>query len=128
MIIDTSAIVAILFREPGWERLLDKLTTAPEPAVGVPTLTEAAIVISARTRHDGRALVARFLMEGSIAAVPFGEDHYGIAVGAWLRYGKGRHKAALNFGDCMSYATAKLADQPLLCVGDDFALTDLLLA
>lgn len=128
MILDTSAIVAVLFKEPGWEVLLDKLVAATGPAVGVPTLTEAAIVVSARMRLDGRAMLARFLTEGSIAAVPFGEEHYGTAVDAWLRYGKGRHRAALNFGDCMAYATAKLADQPLLCVGGDFALTDLDLA
>ncbi len=128
MILDTSAIVAIVFKEPGWEEILDKLAAADGTAVGVPTLTEAAIVISARTKRDGRLLLARFLMEGSIAAVPFSEEHYGTAVDAWLRYGKGRHRAALNFGDCMAYATAKLADQPLLCVGDGFALTDLDLA
>jgi ribonuclease VapC len=128
VILDTSAIVAVLFKEPGWEVLLDKLVAATGPAVGVPTLTEAAIVVSARMRRDGRAMLARFLTEGSIAAVPFGEEHYGTAVDAWLRYGKGRHRAALNFGDCMAYATAKLADQPLLCVGSDFALTDLDLA
>ena len=128
MILDTSAVVAILFREPGCEVLLDKLTAASNPAVGVPTLTEAAIVVSARIKRDARTLIARFLMEGSIAAVPFGEDHYGVAVEAWLRYGKGRHKAALNFGDCMSYATAKLSDQQLLCTGEDFSHTDLRLA
>ncbi len=99
-----------------------------EPAIGVPTLTETAIVVSARMKRDGRALVTRFLMEASIATVPFGEEHYGTAVEAWLRFGKGRHQAALNFGDCMTYATAKLADQPLLCLGGDFSLTDLELA
>ncbi len=128
MILDTSAIVAILFREPNWRTIFDKIISAPEPAIGVPTLTETAIVVSARMKRDGRALVARLLMEASITAVPFGEEHYGTAVEAWLRYGKGRHRASLNLGDCMTYATAKLADQPLLCVGDDFSLTDLELA
>jgi ribonuclease VapC len=128
MILDTSAIVAILFREPGYDVLLEKLVAATASAVGVPTLTEAAIVVSARIKRDSRALIARFIMEGSLYTVPFGEEHYGVAVNAWLRYGKGRHRAALNFGDCMSYATAKLADQPLLCIGDDFAHTDLDLA
>jgi len=128
MILDTSAIVAILFREPGYDVLLEKLVAAPASAVGVPTLTEAAIVVSARIKRDSRALIARFMMEGSLYTVPFGEEHYGIAVNAWLRYGKGRHRAALNFGDCMSYATAKLADQPLLCVGEDFTHTDVDLA
>ena len=128
MILDTSAIVAILFQEPGFEILLDKLGAAPGAAVGVPTLTEASIVISARLRRDARAVLSRFLMEGSIAAVPFGEEHYGTAVDAWLRYGKGRQRATLNFGDCMAYAVAKVAGQPLLCTGNDFVLTDLELA
>jgi ribonuclease VapC len=128
MILDTSVIVAILFQEPGFGILLDKLCAAPGAAVGVPTLTEATIVISARLRRDARAILTRFLMEGSIASVPFGEDHYGTAVDAWLRYGKGRHRAALNFGDCIAYATAKVAGQPLLCTGQDFGLTDLELA
>jgi ribonuclease VapC len=128
VILDSSAIVAILFKETGYDVLLDKLATAPRTVVGVPTLTEAAIVVSARIKRDGRALLSRFLREGSIVTVPFGEDHYGTAVEAWLRYGKGRHRAGLNFGDCMSYATAKLASEPLLCTGDDFARTDLDLA
>lgn len=85
MILDTSAIVAILFREPGCGVLLDKLAASSSPAVGVPTLTETAIVVSARIKRDARTLIARFLMEGSITAVPFGEDHYGVAVEAWLR-------------------------------------------
>ena len=125
MILDSSAIVAIIFKEPGCDALIEKLAGASSAAVGVPALAEAAIVISARIQNDGCALIARFLMEGAIATVPFGDEHYGVAVEAWLRYGKGRHKASLNFGDCMSYATAKLADQPLLCTGDVFALTDL---
>ena len=57
--------------------------------------------------------------------MPFGEEHVAAAVGAWLRYGKGRHVASLNLGDCFSYATASMAREPLLCVGDDFSKTDL---
>ena len=60
--------------------------------------------------------------------VPFGDAHYSAAVDAWLRFGKGRHRASLDFGDCLAYATARLANQPLLCVGEDFARTDLQLA
>jgi ribonuclease VapC len=128
MILDTSAIVAILFKEPGFEVLLEKLAGADSPAIGAPTLVEAAIVVSARIKQDARALISRLLAEGSITRVPFGEEHYGAAVEAWLRYGKGRHRAALNFGDCMSYATAALSQQPLLCTGADFSHTDLRLA
>lgn len=98
--------------------------------MGVPTLTETAIVLSARLKHDARGILARFLMEGLIATVPFGDAHFAAAVEAWLQYGKGRHRASLNFGDCLSYAyaTAALAGEPLLCVGDDFPHTDLSLA
>ncbi len=128
MILDTSAIVAILFMEPGCDVLLEKLAGAPNPAVCVPTLTEAAIIVSSRIKHDARTLLARFLMEGAIATVPFGEEHCGASVETWLRYGKGRHKTALNLGDCMSYATAKLSNQPLLCTGRDVCHTDLQLA
>jgi ribonuclease VapC len=128
MILDTSAIVAIALQEPGFDDLLEKLVDAPSVAVGVPTLTETAIVLSARLRQDARALLARFLLEGSVATVPFGDAHFSMAVEAWLRFGMGRHAAALNFGDCLSYATAKLAGEPLLCVGDDYSLTDIELA
>jgi ribonuclease VapC len=128
MILDTSSIVAIALKEPGFEKLLRKLIDADSLAVGVPTLTETAIVLSARFRQDARAMLARFLLEGSVATVPFGDAHFSMAVDAWLRYGKGRHPAGLNFGDCLSYATAKLAGEPLLCTGDDFPLTDVELA
>ncbi|MEA3412717.1 MAG: type II toxin-antitoxin system VapC family toxin [Pseudomonadota bacterium] len=128
MIIDTSAIIAIFLKEPGVDKLIEKLGQAERAGVGVPTLTETAIVLSARMGRDARAVLARFLQEGSITTVPFGDSHYGFATDAWLRFGKGRHPAGLNFGDCMSYATARLADEPLLCVGHDFAKTDLVLA
>jgi ribonuclease VapC len=89
------------------------------------TSAVVAIVLFAQLQRDARSLLARFLSEASIAIVPFGESHYGAAVDAWLRYGKGRHPAALNFGDCLSSAVARLANEPLLFVGDDFAQTDI---
>lgn len=128
MILDTSAIVAIALQEPNFPSLLDKLAGASKVGVGVPTLTETAIVLSARLKRDARGLLSRFLLEGSISTVPFGDAHFGVAVEAWLRFGKGRHAAGLNFGDCLSYATARLAGEPLLCTGDDFAATDIEIA
>jgi ribonuclease VapC len=128
MIVDTSAIVAIVLQEPGYEVLQDKLSRATATGIGAPTLTELGVVLSARLKQDARGLIARLLDSAGIQVVPFGEAHYTAAVGAWLRFGKGRHPAALNFGDCMSYAVASLAGQPLLCVGEDFARTDLELA
>ena len=128
MILDTSAVVAIALQEPDHESLLDKLSAATTVGIGVPTLAETAIVLSARLGSDARPLLSRFLFEGSIAAVPFGEAHFSAAVGAWLRYGRGRHAAGLNFGDCLTYATASMAGEPLLCTGEDFPQTDLPMA
>lgn len=128
MIVDTSAIVSILFKEPDHQRLIDGLVSDPRPAVSAATLTEAGIVLSARLNEDARGILARFLREAGIEVIPFGECHFSAAVDAWLRFGRGRHPAALNFGDCLSYATASLAGEPLLCVGDDFPKTDIVLA
>ena len=128
MILDSSAIVAVIMKEPGFDVILELLSSEQSSAVGTATLTETAIVLSARLRHDARSLLSRFLSEASIALIPFGESHYSMAVEAWLRYGKGRHPAGLNFGDCLAYATAKLADQPLLFVGNDFQETDIQIA
>lgn len=128
MILDSSAIVAILFKEPGYEELLQKLVTAVEVGIGAPTLVECSIVLSARLNQDARGLLARFLEEANVTIVPFTDAHYGTATGAWLKYGKGRHPASLNFGDCLAYAVARLTAMPLLCVGDDFPQTDLPLA
>jgi ribonuclease VapC len=124
MIVDSSAILAIVFREPGYEAVLERLETASAAAAGAPTLAETAIVLSARLRRDARGLLERLLQELRIQSVPFSDEHWRAAHDAYLRFGKGRHPARLNFGDCLSYATAKLAHQPLLFVGRDFAKTD----
>lgn len=128
MILDSSAIVAIMFQEPGYEQLLDAVSNAEQIGIGAPTLVECAIVISARLNQDARGLLSRFLEEAGVSIVPLTDAHYGIAVGAWLKFGKGRHPASLNYGDCLAYAVAKLLGMPLLCIGDDFRQTDLLLA
>ena len=128
MILDSSAVVAIIFREPGFEDLLNLINATETVGIGAPTLAETAIVVSARLNLDSRALLSRFLVEGSIETIPFGEAHFGVAVGAWLKFGRGRHAASLNFGDCLAYATARVANRQLLCVGVDFKRTDLILA
>ena len=125
MILDSSAVVAILLRQPGHEPILDELARATDPAIGAPTLVETGIVLGARLGIPGRTLLARFVQETGLVVVPFGDDHWGTAVDAFLLFGKGRHPAGLNFGDCLTYAVARLADEPLLCLGDDFAQTDL---
>jgi ribonuclease VapC len=128
VILDSSAIVAILLRQPGFERLLESAAGTDLTGVGTPTLAETGIVVEAKIGRTGQTLLARFLQEGGGIAVPFGDDHWRAAVDAFARFGRGRHPAALNFGDCLTYATARLADEPLLCVGDEFAKTDLVLA
>ena len=128
MIVDSSAIVAIHMREPGVDLLLRKIAEAEPCGIGAPTLLETTIVLTARSGQDALVLVARFLEEMGIVTISFGEDHWRAAMDAFIRFGKGRHPARLNFGDCMSYATALLAGQPLLCVGDDFSKTDIKLA
>ena len=83
------------------------------------------MVLIARFGTRGKTALARFLQENGVDVLPFGDTHVGIALDAFSRFGKGRHPAALNFGDCCSYATATVAREPLLCVGDDFSQTDL---
>jgi ribonuclease VapC len=128
MILDTSAVLAVVFREPGFEALLEKIANSDLIAMGAPTVAETAIVLAARIGRDARGLVLRLVDEWRIEIVPFGDDHWREALEAYARFGRGRHRAALNFGDCLAYAVARLAAQPLLCVGDDFAKTDLALA
>ncbi len=125
MILDSSAVIAITLKEPGFENLLAAMDAASRIGIGAPTLVETAVVLSARTESDGRGLVSRFLLEADVAVVPFTDAHFGTAVDAWLRFGRGRHPAGLNFGDCLSYATARLASEPLLFTGNDFRRTDI---
>jgi ribonuclease VapC len=125
LILDSSALVAIVRREPGHDALLDRLAEASTAGVGAPTLVETGIVLSARMGVLGRTLLARVVQDAALVIVPFSEQHWTVAVDAFTRFGKGRHPAALNFGDCLTYATARLAGQPLLCIGGDFARTDL---
>lgn len=124
MILDTSAILAVLFREALYEQLVDKLLRAERKGVGAPTLVETSLVLTGRL-GPSQGMVDRFLQEFGVIPIPFGEAHWRTGADAFLRYGKGRHPAALNFGDCQSYAVAKLAQQPLLFLGNDFSQTDL---
>jgi ribonuclease VapC len=128
MILDSSAIVGIVVREPGYEELVRKVAQAETVGVGAPTLTEAGIVLTARLERDARGLLQGLLREWGVVTVAFGEEHWREALSAYTRFGRGRHRARLNHGDCMSYAVARLAAEPLLCTGDDFPRTDLALA
>ena len=124
MIIDSSAILAIVFQEPGFEDILKRIDEEPVVAAGTPTLTETGIVLHARLVDGSRGLLERILDELEIQEIPFGEVHWREAVEAFRRFGKGQHPAALNFGDCMTYAVAQLAGEPLLFKGNDFGQTD----
>ena len=129
MIVDTSALVAIVVRESGFESIIAKLDHPDAHAgIGTPTIAELGIVVSARLGMDARSLVVDLLDHFDIVEVPFAEAHWRAAVDAFWRYGRGRHPAGLNFGDCLTYAVAHLADEPLLYLGDDFAATDLVAA
>jgi ribonuclease VapC len=127
VILDSSAVLAVVRREAGWRVITRILAEAPEVAIGAPTLVEIAIVAEARLGVDGAELAARFVDDYGVVVVEFGDAHWIEAHRAFARFGKGRHAAALNFGDCLTYAVAKVAAQPLLCVGDDFPQTDLAL-
>jgi len=128
VIVDSSVLVAILLREPGHEDLLDALLAAPRVGVGAATLVETGMVLVSRRERTGRTLLARFVADAGLEVIDLTADHWGVAVDAFARYGKGRHPAKLNFGDCLTYAVAHVADRPLLCVGDDFRRTDAVLA
>jgi ribonuclease VapC len=125
VIVDSSAIVAIVFREPGWQDLVARLGTDGAAGVGAPTLAEAGLVLTARLGKKAGPVLSRFVHEFRLAIIPFTQEHWRTAVDAYTQFGKGRHRAALNFGGCLAYATARLARQPLLYAGTDFSKTDL---
>jgi ribonuclease VapC len=125
LILDSSAVMAILRQEEGHELLQLTMEASPLRGIGTPTLFETTMVATRRFGEEGRALVAAFVADWGVVAIPFDGRHTGLALTAFTRYGKGRHPAALNYGDCMTYATARLADLPLLFTGADFARTDL---
>ena len=125
MTLDSSALVAILFAEPGHLDLVDRILEADHVRVGAPTLVEASLVMSGRRRAPSAREVEGLVAELGVTVVPFGEAEWRLAVDAFTRFGRGRHRAALNFGDCLAYATAKSLGDALLFVGDDFAKTDI---
>jgi len=122
---DSSALISILLEERGHGSLLEKVGCAEAIFLGAPTALETAMVLSARFRQDSRPLLAGFLRRINAEIIEFNEDHYEAALSAFLRFGKGRHPAALNFGDCMSYALASVSGLPLLYAGIDFSRTDI---
>jgi len=125
MTLDSSALIAVLFAEPGYLDLVDRILEADHVRVGAPTLVETSLVLAGRRRTPAAGEVEGLVKELAVTVVPFGETEWQAAVDAFGRYGRGRHAAALNFGDCLAYASAAAAGDTLLFVGDDFARTDI---
>lgn len=123
MVVDTSALVAILLHEEDAQTYADAIAAAATAALSAASYVELAIVSLSRGAR-GRAELEATLADAAIEIVPVTLEQARVAAGAYERYGKGRHGAALNFGDCFAYALAKARGEPLLFKGTDFGLTD----
>jgi ribonuclease VapC len=124
MVVDSSALVAIINREPGHEWLSAQMQADSLRRIGAPTCLESTMVLEGRA-SSSVGIVPRTLLELRIQVASFTPELADRAAHAWRRFGKGRHPAKLNFGDCCTYALAEHLGLPILCVGDDFAQTDL---
>jgi ribonuclease VapC len=125
MVVDTSALVAVLLREPEADRFNQALVDAPVRLLSAVTRVELSFVIEGRKREAGRADLELLLQAGGFEVVSVTPKHAEAAIDAFRRYGKGRHPAGLNIGDCFSYALAAVTDQELLFKGNDFIHTDI---
>ena len=125
MVIDTSALIAILGDEPEALRFEAAIVSDPVRLVSAGTLVETSIVIEARYGEAGGRELDLLLHKAQIEVVPFDQEQAEMARDAYRRYGKGRHAAALNYGDCFAYALCAVRGEPLLFKGDDFGQTDL---
>lgn len=125
MTLDSSALIAILFAEPSHLDLVDRILDADSARVSAATLVETSMVYIARRGSGTGREVDELVKELGLTVVPFGEPEWHAAAAAFHKYGRGRHRAALNFGDCLAYATAAVAGDSLLFVGDDFSHTDI---
>lgn len=124
MVVDTSALIAILLGEPNFEGLINALSRAERRDVSAATVLEASIVIFARNGSDGLDNLDLLLRRLHLCVHAFDEQQLASARDAFVRFGKGRHPAALNFGDCFAYGLAKHLSRPLLFTGTDFNQTD----
>lgn len=124
MVIDTSAVVAILLEEPERDAFVERIAEAEDPMISAATLAEASIVMQSRTGDGGVTDVDELLASAGVRCVAVDDMQAYLALEAFYRYGKGRSPAGLNFGDCFSYALAKVQGRPLLFKGEDFAQTN----
>lgn len=125
MVIDTSAIATILFLEDDAERYAEALAGSRKSFLSAVTRVEIAFVIEGRRGEAGRDVLETFLEALQPEIIPVDPRQAGLAIEAFRTYGKGRHPAGLNIGDCFSYALAKALDEPLLFKGNDFGRTDI---
>lgn len=126
MVVDTSALLAILQDEPERRSFNEALESVDSRLVSVATLVEISIIIESRYGAEGLRDLDLLIERAGIELVPVDVEQARAARAAYSRFGKGRHPAALNFGDCFSYALARVLGEPLLFKGDDFSRTDLL--
>lgn len=124
MVIDTSALLAMLFEEAMAPWLRRAMSSDPVRLMSTMSVLEATCVIAARLGPAAVSELTLFLLEFRIEQVPFDAPQLEVAQSAWLRFGRGFHAARLNFGDCASYALARSSGESLLFVGDDFHQTD----
>ena len=125
LVVDSSALLAMLLDEPGADDIELVLAESDPIVIGAPTFVEAAIVVEARLGPAGRLALDRAVRIAGVAVVPLDHEMAEEAVDGWRRFGKGRHAAGLNLGDCYTYGLARSLGSPVLCVGEDFALTDI---
>ena len=125
IVVDSSALIAIYFNEPEKASFALAVVSVDAPCIGAPNFLEASMVAETRHGEAGCRELDRIAANLGLEIVPFDGSHIQGARDAFRRFGKGRHRASLNFGDCCAYALAKLRDVPLLFKGNDFALTDL---
>ncbi len=128
LVVDTSVLIAILLHEEGWQAFAVLLRDEPFIYLSAATYLELFVVVQRRLGSKSKPAAERLLGELRTKVVPFDHEQAEVARTAYATYGKGRHPAALNFGDCFSYALAKHLNQPLLFKGNDFSQTDVLIA
>ena len=125
MILDTSVVIAILAGETDAAHFAHCIQLDPLPRIGIPAPLEASMILTRWFGDAADSALEAFVREAGVEIVPFDLPQLRVAQAAYRKFGKGRHPAGLNFGDCMSYALARVCDEPLLFKGEDFAQTDI---
>jgi ribonuclease VapC len=128
MVIDSSALVAIILEEPDASIYLSAIANTSTAMLSTATFVETSLVLLRRRKHDALTVLDIVISQLKIETVPVDHEQGLLAREAFLRFGKGRHKAGLNFGDCFSYALAKQTGEPILFKGNDFSKTDIVSA